>query len=72
MPPAGAAWWRSQGEKARSSRSCSVPSGGGPVGFVAVWPRSQGPGAGSLWLPSYSESWSSLAFCRIWQMSLMG
>lgn len=71
MPPAGAAWWRSQGEKARVADPAAFPR---PAVLLASWLMAQkpGPGAGSLWLPSYSESWSSLAFCRIWQTSLMG
>lgn len=36
--------------------------------------RAQGPSLPNLGLslPGYLESWSSLAFCRIWQTSVMG
>lgn len=45
---------------------------------VSVCPVSQGTGSGGFspehgpLAAGYFESWSSLAFCRIWQTSVMG
>lgn len=60
-----------------SEKAWSSPSGWDPTG-VSVFQKpghrlvvASLPNLGLL-LPGYFESWSSLAFCRIWQTSVMG
>lgn len=60
-----------------SEKAWSFPSGRDPTGVSVFQKPGHGPVVASLpnlglLLPGYFESWSSLAFCRIWQTSVMG
>lgn len=77
----GARAWRSGRSVAQCAPSGSglggrsFPEGCDPTGFCVPEARTQGPVVASLpgpLRPGYLESWSSLAFCRIWQTSVMG
>lgn len=69
---------REPDEAAWSGPVLQLPLGLAGIPEALVCPRSQGTGV-SVFSPKlgllpagYFESWSSLAFCRIWHTSVMG